>query len=99
MGSHSSMKAEKSRCSIVIAVLNGVETLSRCLDSIVRLPALFALAAANLYERFKTNSLWGNIAVIFLLAAPLNLLGIIFGFILPENPDIYLDNIILGRKR
>ena len=67
--------------------------------SIVGPPALFALAAANLYERFKTNNLWRNIAVAFLLAAPLNLLGIIFGFILPENPDIYLDNIILGRKR
>ncbi len=35
MGSHSSMKAERSRYSIVIAVLDGVETLSRCLDSIV----------------------------------------------------------------
>ncbi len=36
--------------------------------------------------------------LMLVLQAPVNLLGILFGGLLPANPDLYLDNIVLARK-
>jgi SAM-dependent methyltransferase len=39
-----------------------------------------------------------NLIVSFFLNAWINVLGLIFGFILPKNNDLYLDNIVIAKK-
>jgi SAM-dependent methyltransferase len=39
-----------------------------------------------------------NLIVSFFLNAWINVLGLIFGFILPKNNDLYLDNVVVARK-
>jgi len=40
-----------------------------------------------------------NILASLVFNAWINVLGIIFGFILPKNNDLYLDNIIIAQKK
>jgi SAM-dependent methyltransferase len=40
-----------------------------------------------------------NLIVSFFFNAWINVLGLIFGFILPKNNDLYLDNIVVAKKR
>lgn len=60
---------------------------------------LFQLAAGYLYKITYSRSARLNLLWAVILIAPVNLLGIVFGFLLPRNPDLYLDNIVLVRKR
>jgi SAM-dependent methyltransferase len=39
-----------------------------------------------------------NLIVSFFLNAWINVLGLIFGFLLPKNNDLYLDNIVIAKK-
>jgi SAM-dependent methyltransferase len=59
---------------------------------------LFQLWNAYLYKITRTRNNWINRLVMLVLLAPVNLLGILFGRLLPANPDLYLDNIVLARK-
>lgn len=60
---------------------------------------LFQLFNAYLYKITLTGSPRLNLLLTVLLMAPVNLLGCCLGWILPANPDMYLDNIVLARKR
>ena len=60
---------------------------------------LFQLLNAYLFKITWTRSRTLNLLAMLLLMAPVNLLGILFGFILPVNADLYLDNIVLARKK
>ncbi len=60
---------------------------------------LFQLLNAYIYKITRTPSRALNWLAMLLLMAPVNLAGIIFGALLPANPDLYLDNIVLARKR
>jgi len=60
--------------------------------------ALFQLASAYLYKVTLTRSRVLNWLAMLALMAPVNLLGLLLGPLLPANPDLYLDNIVLARK-
>jgi len=59
---------------------------------------IFQMINTYIYKKTVTNNGWINFATTILLMAPFNLLGEFFGFLLPRNPDLYLDNIILVRR-
>lgn len=55
---------------------------------------------ANLYV-YKLARRWPTalrLVVQVLVMAPLTLLGLVFGALLPRNPDLFLDQIVLARK-
>jgi len=60
---------------------------------------IFQLINAYLYKKTVTKSGWVNLVVTVVLMAPFNLLGVVAGAMLPRNPDLYLDNIILAKKQ
>jgi SAM-dependent methyltransferase len=59
---------------------------------------IFQLINAWLYKKTVTRNGWLNLALTVALMAPFNLLGLLAGWLLPRNPDLYLDNIVLARK-
>ncbi|MBK9990386.1 MAG: class I SAM-dependent methyltransferase [Verrucomicrobia bacterium] len=60
--------------------------------------ALVQLAAAYLYKLVSLRNNRLAMVVRVLLIAPLNVFGGIVAFLLPANPDLYLDNVVLVRK-
>jgi len=59
---------------------------------------IFQVINAYLYKKTLTKSIWMNLASCFFLMAPFSILGEILGRLMPKNPDLYLDNIVLARK-
>jgi SAM-dependent methyltransferase len=59
---------------------------------------LFQLWNAYLFKLTRTRRRSVNVLASVTLMAPINLLGIVLGRLLPSNPDLYLDNIVLARK-
>ena len=60
---------------------------------------IFQLINAYIYKITITKNGWINAFLILFLMSPFNILGEILGWLLPRNPDLYLDNIVLARKR
>ena len=60
--------------------------------------ALFQLLNAYLYKVTRSHSHVLNLLAILCIMAPVNLAGIVLGWLLPANPDFYLDNMVLARK-
>ena len=60
---------------------------------------LFQLLNAYIFKITQTRSRLVFWLAMLGLMAPVNLFGILFGFLLPANADLYLDNIVLVRKR
>lgn len=60
---------------------------------------LFQLLNAYLYKVTLTRRPRVNRLITLVLLAPVSLAGIAAGWMLPANPDLYLDNIVLARKR
>lgn len=58
---------------------------------------LAQLVSAYLYKVSRTRSRPLNGLVQLLVLAPVNLLGILVGWLLPANPDLYLDNVVLAK--
>ena len=76
---------------------NGFEVESqRC--SVADSRVLFQLAAAYVYKVTETRSKWLRLFVQLVLIAPISLAGVALGCVLPRNPDLYLDSIVLSRK-
>ncbi len=59
---------------------------------------LFQLGNAYLFKLTRTRRRSLNLLAAVGLMAPVNLAGIILGAVLPGNPDLYLDNVVLARK-
>jgi SAM-dependent methyltransferase len=59
---------------------------------------LFQLLNAYIYKVTVTRSPCINLLICVLLMSPFNVLGQALSWLLPENKDLYLDNIILARK-
>ncbi len=60
---------------------------------------LFQLGNAYLHKLTRTRRRSINLLTTLVLMAPVNLAGIVLGALLPRNADLYLDNIVLARKR
>lgn len=75
---------------------NGFEIIEHR-KSVSGISAIFQLAAGYLYKISKNTFLLKQIVQI-LLIFPINLIGSIFSGILPDNDDLYLDNVVLVKK-
>lgn len=60
---------------------------------------LFQLINAYLYKTLKTSDATINLISCVFLMAPITLFGILSSKLLPGNPDLYLDQVILARRR
>lgn len=60
---------------------------------------IFALINAYIYKQLCTRSKILRIFTFFFIAPIFNLLGIIASKILPRNPDLYLDNVLIAQKQ
>lgn len=60
---------------------------------------LFQLWNAYVFKLTQTRRRSVNLLATLVLMAPVNLAGIVLGAVLPRNPDLYLDNIVLAAKR
>ncbi len=60
---------------------------------------VFQMINAYIYKKTITRSARLNLLLTLILMVPFNLLGEFFAKILPGNNDLYLDNIILARKK
>ena len=56
------------------------------------------LASGYLYKALRTRHRPVNLLVQLLLIAPVNLVGGMVAWVLPGNPDLFLDNVVLARK-
>jgi SAM-dependent methyltransferase len=61
--------------------------------------AVTQLASAWLFKVIATRNKWINLATQLALIFPVNLIGGLLRFVLPRNPDFYLDNVVLARRR
>ena len=59
---------------------------------------LFQLWNAYIFKITRTRSRVLNLVAALVLMAPVNMLGLLLGWMLPANPDLYLDNIVLARR-
>ena len=77
---------------------NGFEVLEqRKTNADVRV--LFQLTNAYLQKVLWTRSSIMNLLFCAILMAPFNLLGVALHRLLPRNPDLYLDQVVLARKK
>lgn len=60
---------------------------------------IFQLINAYIYKKLCTNGKILRFFTIFTLCSFFNILGLVFSCILPKNNDLYLDNVILARKK
>lgn len=61
--------------------------------------ALFQLWNAYLYKVTRTRHRVLNALATLVFMAPVNVVGLTLGRLLPRNEDLFLDNIVLARKR
>ena len=60
---------------------------------------LFQLANAYLYKTLYTRNAKLNFVICAIIMGPINMLGILIAKLLPGNPDLFLDQVVLARKR
>ena len=60
---------------------------------------IFQLLNAYIYKKTVTKNAYLNVLITLVFIAPFNILGELLFMITPRNPDLYLDNIVLARKR
>lgn len=60
--------------------------------------ALFQLVNAYLYKVTRSRHRAVNLLAQAALMAPVGLAGVVLGRVLPANPDLFLDNIVLARR-
>jgi len=61
--------------------------------------AIIQLLNGYVYKKTLSASPFLNIMASIILMAPFNIFGSLLGMLLPRNSDLYLDNIILARKK
>ena len=59
---------------------------------------LVQLGTGYLYKILRSRHRPLNLLVQLLLLAPLNMIGGVLAWVMPANPDLFLDNIVLARK-
>jgi len=59
---------------------------------------VFQMINAYLFKKTETRNPYVNLFVTLVLMSPINVAGTILGWLLPGNPDLYLDNVVLARK-
>jgi SAM-dependent methyltransferase len=59
---------------------------------------VFQLLNEYIYKKTVTGNTYLNLLITLVCMAPFNVLGEILSGILPDNDDLYLDNVILAKK-
>ena len=77
---------------------NGFEIVSM-IKSVNDFRVIFQLWILFIYKKTVTKNRWLNRLIVLLLISPINILGVIVSKLLPSNPDLYLDNIVLAKKK
>jgi len=67
--------------------------------SMTGIRAVFQMLNVYTYKKTATENHYLNVIKTFFLIAPFNILGEIAGYLFPGNNDLYLDNIILARRK
>lgn len=60
---------------------------------------IFQLINCYIYKKTVTKNAYVNLLTTVFLMAPFNILGELLSKALPKNDDLYLDNIVLAKKR
>ncbi len=60
---------------------------------------LFQLINAYLYKVLRTSNAKVNLVICATIMALFSLIGTLLGKLLPSNPDLYLDQVVLARKK
>ncbi len=76
---------------------NGFEIVEH-IKSNKGIEVVFQLINSYIYKKINTKNKRLKILVTILLTAPINILGLLFSKIMPDNEDLYLDNIVLAKK-
>jgi SAM-dependent methyltransferase len=66
--------------------------------SVKDIRVVFQLLNDYIYKKTVTRNKYLNLLITILCMAPFNILGELLSKILPQNEDLYLDNIILAKK-
>ncbi len=66
--------------------------------SMADIRAIFQLIAGFIYKKTLTKSNTINLLITIILISPFNILGEFASWLLPQNDDLYLDNVILAKK-
>jgi SAM-dependent methyltransferase len=79
---------------------NGFEVVEQR-KSVADTRAIFQIINLYLYKKttWMRKNWYFDLPVTMIFNAPFNLLGEIFGMILPKNPDLYIDNILVVKKK
>ena len=67
--------------------------------SVSDIRVVFQLINAYIFKKTVSRSFSINLLTTLVLMAPVNLLGEMVATLLPSNVDLYLDNVVLARKR
>lgn len=59
---------------------------------------IFQLLSAYVYKVTLSKNSCFNLFIMLILIAPINIIGLLLSLILPDNDDLYLDNVILAQK-
>ena len=59
---------------------------------------LFQLVNAYLYKVVQPRNKYFNLLLTAMLMAPVSLVGLVAGRLLPGNEDLYLDNVVVARR-
>ena len=71
-----------------------ISQIKTCADT----TTIFQLINAYLYKIFINRSMAVQLFLTVTVIAFFNITGAIIGKILPKNPDLYLDNVVLAEK-
>jgi SAM-dependent methyltransferase len=66
--------------------------------SVADVRAVVQLASAWLFKIVHTRNRWVNLVTQLALIAPINVLGVMAGWLSPRSEDFYLDNVVFARK-
>lgn len=66
--------------------------------SVNDISVLFQLLNGYLYKKTFSGNKYINMMLMLVLMTPLNIAGELLARVLPENGDLYLDNIVLAKK-
>lgn len=67
--------------------------------SVTDIRVVFQLLNAYVYKTTVTRNKYLNLFMTLIFMAPLNIIGELVSIITPAHEDLYLDNIVLARKR
>jgi SAM-dependent methyltransferase len=67
--------------------------------SVQDLRVVFQLGILYIYKITRSNNVWVNRLLVLFLISPITITGLLLSAILPSNDDLYLDNIVVAKKR